>query len=88
MNRRIHRGCQVNLEKLPSWELWSLATAPAELRRRYDLLTYSSDFRQRCVICGGRESVVLSLVKDAGQAYEQTLPHFAVWSLYLSLIHI
>ena len=88
MNRRIHRGCQVNLEKLPSWELWSLATAPAELRRRYDLLTYSSSFRHRCVICGGRKSAVTVLVKDAGQAYEQTLPYFAVWSMCWVFIYV
>ena len=28
LNRQIHRGCQVNLEQLPTWELWSLRTAP------------------------------------------------------------
>ena len=80
-HRTIHRAAQVGLQQLKTWECWSLKDAPKQLRERYDGLIYTEANRHVCVFCGGRKKAVTCRVKDASQAYEQTLPGEAIFAL-------
>ena len=80
-NRRIHRAIQTNLVVLESWETWDPESAPATLRERYSQLVYEEKYRHRCIFCKKKKEVVSVSGKDAGQAYEQTLPGVAISSM-------
>ena len=68
MNRLIHICCQVNLERLPAWEIWSLKQAPNLLRERFEALVYLEQHENTCIFCAGEKERVTTMFRkeDAG----------------------
>lgn len=87
----IHRGAQVILMRLPTWEVWHLGHAPRQVRRNFDKLKFEEAHRHTCLCCGGKKKPGTTVTLDAGQAYEQAGVMYVtlcfVWALAWVWIH-